>query len=395
MPLSASTRGLKFMNRAQGGGPAPFAAPAPAPSAPIPSAGTGAKGVEPPKVSGSRRTGAGQAVAMKEEQVVDEVKKGFEEGWAGRRVAGSSGRPAIIQESSLLSFPLLSPLSTKESAITTTFTGTTATYSSMPLTSSTVSGRRSYGGANVEIEKLNDPSSHQPTADSPSSSSASKPRRPKADRAAAIVPVRRSGSSSVLSSSKAGKRTAALDEGEGGKKRRKTEDEEELRAGAGGGLRCDNGGDGEATAVKGLNAQGGFARPAGFEGVRKNAAAKGKGKGRAREGDLMDAEGSFKWAKRGEVREWDEGKGNTSDENDAELLEMSGEDSMDDDEEDDASEVEEMLLQASKQDEVRQPKTRQERDKRRQEVERAVEREEGRLQFGGAGGGSKKGKARR
>ncbi|BGP26169.1 hypothetical protein JCM10295v2_005112 [Rhodotorula toruloides] len=352
MPLSASTRGLKFMNRAQGGGPAPFAAPAPAPSAPIPSAGTGAKGVEPPKVSGSRRTGAGQAVAMKEEQVVDEVKKGFEE-------------------------------------------GTTATYSSMPLTSSTVSGRRSYGGANVEIEKLNDPSSHQPTADSPSSSSASKPRRPKADRAAAIVPVRRSGSSSVLSSSKAGKRTAALDEGEGGKKRRKTEDEEELRAGAGGGLRCDNGGDGEATAVKGLNAQGGFARPAGFEGVRKNAAAKGKGKGRAREGDLMDAEGSFKWAKRGEVREWDEGKGNTSDENDAELLEMSGEDSMDDDEEDDASEVEEMLLQASKQDEVRQPKTRQERDKRRQEVERAVEREEGRLQFGGAGGGSKKGKARR
>ncbi|BGP01742.1 hypothetical protein NBRC10513v2_005380 [Rhodotorula toruloides] len=387
MPLSASTRGLKFMNRAQ-----PTAPAAPAASAPLPSAAKSSKAVETPKASGAKQNGTGKAVSVEDEARIDEVKKGDEEGWAGRRVVGSGGRPTIIQESSLLSFPMLSTLSSKKSTTTTTFASATATYSSMPLTSSTVSGRRSYGGANVEIEKLNDPSSHQP-ADSPSTSS-SKPRRSKADRAAAIVPVRRSGSSSVLSSSKAGKRTAALDaregEGEGGKKRRKTEDEEELRAG---GLRWD---DGDEAGGKSGKKQG-FARPAGFEGVKKGGVSKGKG--RARQGDLMDAEGSFKWAKKGEMREWDEGKDDSSDEEDGELLDMSGDGtSSDEEEEEDASEVEEMLLQASaaasKQDKQRQGKTRQERDKRRQEVERAVEREEARRQFGGAGG-SKKAKSRR
>lgn len=244
----------------------------------------------------------------------------------------------------------------------------------------------------MRVQKLNDPSSHQPT-DSPSTSSSTKPRRSKADRASAIVPVRRSGSSSVLSSSKAGKRTAALDaqegEDEGGKKRRKTEDEDELRAG---GLRCDD--DSGATDGKSGKKQGGFARPAGFEGVKKGDAAKGKG--RARQGDLMDAEGSFKWAKKGEMREWDEGKGDSSEGEDEDLLDMSGDDTGTDEDEEDASEVEEMLVQASasKQDKQRQGKTRQERDKRRQEVERAVEREEARRQFGGAGG-SKKANSRR
>lgn len=58
----------------------------------------------------------------------------------------------VIHESSLLSFPLLSTLASTSRASTSSFTSTSATYSSMPLTAGAISGRRSYGGANVEIE---------------------------------------------------------------------------------------------------------------------------------------------------------------------------------------------------------------------------------------------------
>lgn len=86
MPLSASTRGLKFMNRAQ-----PTAPVAPASSAPVPSAAKSSKAAETSKAGVSRQNGAGKAGNVKEEARTDEVKKGDEEGWAGRRVVGSSG----------------------------------------------------------------------------------------------------------------------------------------------------------------------------------------------------------------------------------------------------------------------------------------------------------------
>lgn len=57
-----------------------------------------------------------------------------------------STRPRVIHEGSLLSFPLLASTSTSFTS------SSTSSYSSMPLTSTLVSGRRSFGGANVEIE---------------------------------------------------------------------------------------------------------------------------------------------------------------------------------------------------------------------------------------------------
>jgi hypothetical protein len=55
----------------------------------------------------------------------------------------------VIHEGSLLSFPLLSSFSSTPKASSSSYAHT---YSSMPMTSSVVSGRRSFGGANAEIE---------------------------------------------------------------------------------------------------------------------------------------------------------------------------------------------------------------------------------------------------
>ncbi|GAA5886659.1 hypothetical protein JCM6882_005847 [Rhodosporidiobolus microsporus] len=420
--LSKGTLGLKFMNRQVPASPASSVASTPGRGTPAPaSAAKGAKGEKkeeaaqtPVPAAGGRMSFGGSAAAA-QQNTAEEA----DEDWGSRRVAGKGSRPTVIHESSLLSFPLLSSsfssFSTSTSSSSSTFTGSSS-YSSMPLTSSTVSGRRSFGGANVEIEKLNDPNSHreEPKDGPGGETNAQRKKRLKAERDAAPVSVRRGGGS-TLSSAKTGRKTAALekrraddgraDETGSAKKRRleaaaeggaaemdpmrwEADDDEVALPGAGKKSKKSAAGldvpDRAAPLKKGE-----FARPGGFEGAKK---AKGKGKG------VM---GDYKWGKEGDVREWDEDKevGDSS-EDDSEDDEAfmraldadaaAAEEGADDDEdEDDASsdesgsEVEEMLVKGKK---AVGGKGKAARTK-------AVEREEAR--FVGGGGRGKGKKARR
>ncbi|BGP49958.1 hypothetical protein JCM10450v2_005863 [Rhodotorula kratochvilovae] len=348
--LSKGTMGLKFMNRAI---PAQPPAATSLPGTTASSAPSSARATPAPAAGASKSTTKAAA-------------------------------RTVIHESSLLSFPLLSTLSTRASTSTSTaFTSTSATYSSMPLTAGAISGRRSYGGANVEIEKLNDPSSHQaPAASSTAESKSALKKRQKAERDAAPVSVRRSGGS-TLSSAKTGKRTAALDKesSEGGKRRRTGEfDADEMT----GDLQWDGGED--TVSLAGAGGAGGaskegFARPAGFEGARS------KGKGRAAAGGAA-GEGHV-WGKQGEMREWDEDKMGDSDE------EEDGEVAFEEDtsEEDSADEVEELVVRGGA---GRGKGAAQTEKVKRAEVERAIkQREETRMAVGGGAKGSKAGKKRR
>ncbi|GAA5867461.1 hypothetical protein JCM8547_007513 [Rhodosporidiobolus lusitaniae] len=321
--LSKGTLGLKFMNRQTPGVVgSPSASPASKPSTSVvkkeetPSKTTAAAG---------RMTFGGGAVKEEEEK---EEGKEEEEDWGRRKVGGKGSRPTVIHESSLLSFPLLSTMTSFASTSSSSTSFATSSYSSMPLTSSTVSGRRSFGGANVEIEKLNDPSSHQEATDvKPGESKSALKKRLKAERDAAPVSVRKGkaggGGGSSLSTAKVGKRVAALDnarEGESGsaKKRRL---EQEKKEGGMDAMRWEAGDDevsfSSASYPKPKKSKAaphpappsaGFARPAGFEGAKK---AGGKKKGRGGAGLV---EGDYKWGKQGEVREWDEGKSSSSEE---------------------------------------------------------------------------------
>ncbi|GAA5825326.1 hypothetical protein JCM11251_006937 [Rhodosporidiobolus azoricus] len=410
--LSKGTLGLKFMNRQVPASPASSGASTPARGTPAPASSKageqkGEKGAGMPTAApaaGRMSFGAPQAAgAQKEEGEKDED-------WGSRRVAGKGSRPTVIHESSLLSFPLLSShfssfsTSTSSSSSSSSFTGTSS-YSSMPLTSSTISGRRSFGGANVEIEKLNDPSSHQEEPkDGPGETQNQRKKRLKAERDAAPVSVRRSGGS-TLSSAKTGKKTAALDKrrGEeravesGSAKKRRLEREE----GAMDTMRWEAEDDDVASSMakKGKKPaaavasdvpqrtaplkKGEFARPGGFEGAKKGGA-KGKGKG------VM---GDYQWGKTGDVREWDEDKevGDSSSDDSVDdeafmraLDEDAEEGELDDGEEDESSdesgsEVEEMLVKGKK---AVGGKGKQARGK-------AVDREEARFATGGGGQGGK------
>ncbi|GAA5851673.1 hypothetical protein JCM9279_002542 [Rhodotorula babjevae] len=389
--LSKGTLGLKFMNRVVPSSPASAPPPPPPPlaAAQQPPAAT-AQRTKPAPTAATSTSSAPTKLATSRTKVAPDSapapparpQAGDDDDWSRRTVGGTR---TVIHESSLLSFPLLATLSsrasTSTSTSTSTFTSTNVTYSSMPLTAGAIPGRRSYGGANVEIEKLNDPSSHQAPPATAESKSALK-KRQKAERDAETVPVRRSatGGGSTLSSAKTGKRTAALEaerrgivagEGEGGEgtKRRRTGDlevptwdggEDEVALGGGGGT--------------GAGA-GGFARPAGFEGAR--ATGKGKGKGRAGAGAgagdalLRDDGEEHRWGARGETRAWDEDKAGDDSGSDvdvegmSDLGGMSGEE--DDDESDDSVEVAQPV------------KVKQDKAQKKQEVERAFERsEEGR-----------------
>ncbi|BGP18177.1 hypothetical protein JCM10213_009020 [Rhodosporidiobolus nylandii] len=372
--LSKGTLGLKFMNRAVPASPAASSL-----------AGTPVKKEkekeEKPAAAAAGRMSFG-AGSVKKEEVQEEVKVKQErqdesDSWGSRRVGGSSGRSTVVHESSLLSFPLLSSMSAFSSA-SSSFASTS--YSSMPLTSSAISGRRSFGGANIEIEKLNDPSSHQPAEPSEKEkekkgeSKSQLKKRLKAEKDAAPVSVRRSGGGgggSTLSSAKTGKRTAALDrdrEEESGsaKKRRVKLEQEEEDAGMDS-MRWEAGDDevsftapsfAAAAAAKGKKPKkvvvkpepyaSGYAKPAGFDGAKKGGgdkkAVKGKGKG-----GVM---GEYDWGKQGDTRAWDEGKsagGSDSDEEEFDEALARAFDEQEDSEEEDSdesgSEVEEMLLQ--------------------------------------------------
>ncbi|GJN92787.1 hypothetical protein Rhopal_005825-T1 [Rhodotorula paludigena] len=314
MGLSSGTLGLKFMNRAQ---------PAGVQAAPNKDNFDVARGAT--KIT--QHAGLASRSAAVADQA-GQVALDRDEDWSRRTVAGQSGRRTVVHESSLLSFPLLSTLNSASSTSTASFSSSATSYSSMPLTAGAISGRRSYGGANVEIEKLNDPSSHQkPTSTSASGESKSAlKKRLKAERDAAPVSVRRSGSSSVLSDAKAGKRVSQLDaqgEGSGGKRRRTGEFDAPAGQGEMDAMRWEadddqvaltpakSGGSGGAEAPAQAQAAS-FARPSGFEGARKSKARAPKGKGKS---GLMDDD--YRWGKEGEMREWDEGKEDDSDEESA------------------------------------------------------------------------------
>lgn len=196
------------------------------------------------------------------------------------------------------------------------------------------------------LQKLNDPSSHQAPPEGTDSAQSKSGKRPKkADRDAALVgSVRREAKNSStrggLSGSGAGKRAADLDrrgEGAGGddatkKKRRKTDetgvmprwevddDQVSTESGGEGGAHAASTATARSSksvspAVGGNKAE--FARPAGFEGVKKKMASNSigpaasksgsKGKNRSNAADLMDDQ-QYRWAKPGETREWDAGK---------------------------------------------------------------------------------------
>lgn len=314
-------------------------------------------------------------------------------------MTNSSG-PAVVHENSLLSFPLLSGLKTPSSSRSAAPTDhhMAMAFSSMPLTSAAVSGRRSFGGANIEIEvrlppfprsrdnskahplcpqKLNDPASHrEPVAGEEGKGSSSR-RAKRADRDAAPVgSVRRGankGSSLLSGQTQASKRSLdrdraqderrrpARDQDEDGsgatsgagqerKKRRKTDengvaprwnvdDDEMSFSGSPATSRRDDraphsaktGQAQKATPLAGS----GFARPGGFEDVKKT---KGSARADARQSGsgLGKEEEGYRWAQRGETRDWDEGK-EEEDEEDT----TSDEDEEDDSDSDSDSEEEE------------------------------------------------------
>lgn len=338
-------------------------------------------------------------------------------------MTNSSG-PAVVHENSLLSFPLLSGLKTPSSSQSAAPTDhhMVMAFSSMPLTSAAVSGRRSFGGANIEIEvrrppfprsrdnskahplrpqKLNDPSSHrEPVAGEEGKGSSSR-RAKRADRDAAPVgSVRRGankGSSLLSGQTQASKRSLERDRaqderrrpardqdendrgvtsgaGQERKKRRKTDengvaprweiDDDEVSFS--GSPATSRRGDRAPRSAKSGPAQdapplaaSGFARPGGFEGVKKTkgpecADARKSGAGRGEE------EG-YRWAQRGETRDWDEGK-EEEDEEDT-TSDEGEEDDSDSDSDSDSEEEEEEAMVSSDEDDSEDEAVRDEERK--------------------------------
>lgn len=285
----------------------------------------------------------------------------------------------------------------------------------MPLTSTTISGRRSFGGANVEIEKLNDPSSHQ---DLPAGAAAEKgesksqmKKRLKEEKERETVNVRGGGgkgkgAASTLSSAKTGKRTAQLDQ------ERVTGSAKKRRLAAEGGAGVAEGREGmdamrweadddvvafssskpkkqrelndaEKAALTRKNE---FARPAGFDGAKKGGKKDGKGKG------VM---GDYKWGKKGEEREWDAGKESSASSDDSEDdSEASSEEDLEEDEDEAlfaAYDREAGLSEDGQVEEDVKPAGRKGGKGKKGEKGRAVQREEERFVAGGGKKGGRKG----
>ncbi|GAA5934365.1 uncharacterized protein JCM15063_004554 [Sporobolomyces koalae] len=319
--LSKGTLGLKFMNRTTpGASPSSSSAPSPAPAAPVP----------PPK-----------SVNLNSNTSGSEPRS--------HQPSTTPFKPTIIHETSYLSFPLLSTSISTTTASSSDATFTNASYySSMPLTTTAISGRRSFGGANIEIEKLNDPNSHQVQSNSKgerrgdgnqeSKSSLKKKQRQ--------LPI--SGRRTDLNPPK--KRTSDVATLASNLKK--------PRASSGGGDQ--------------------FEKPRGFEGAKLGSTSasstmkRDKGKGKLTKGGLMDDD-AHEWGARGTTREWDRGKETDlelgSDEEDQRILDEIDQDDEDDDEdeedEDDVTgdeeeeEIRQMLVKAKAVDRERQRRVRQ------------------------------------
>ncbi|GAA5849270.1 hypothetical protein JCM5353_005993 [Sporobolomyces roseus] len=331
-------------------------------------------------------------------------------------------RPTITHDSSLLSFPLLSNSFASTSTSTSSNFSTSTYYNSMPLTSSAISGRRSFGGANIEIEKLNDPASHpapQPNEKETEKEKDSKSSLKKKQRELPISGRRQDlsgGNKKVL------KRLSEADEQHETEKRRK------FQEGGGGGMKeaadgnWDLGKNEDQVSFSSNNNNNSakeFRKPVGFEGVKKQS------RQRRGEGGMMD-ETAHKWGKKGSVREWDQDKEAElgSEEEDQRVLDgldsdsesESSESSGDDDEGsdgDDEAAIREMLMSAKALDRKRdassgtskQKKETIEREMRRDEEGMMGERQgsgpskggkkQGRGGGGGGTGPAKRGKSKR
>ncbi|GAA6061306.1 hypothetical protein JCM10212_005420 [Sporobolomyces blumeae] len=366
--LSKGTLGLKFMNRAA---PPPSAPSTPSTSLPT---STRATPAEPSKHAHSQ---------------------------------------TIVHESSLLNFPLLASSSSSSSTRSTSFqfTAPASYYSSMPLTSTAISGRRSFGGANVEIEKLNDPSSHPPPSSSKDEKSSKKAK--KKDKKHEPVNVRRSAQSFAPTSARSNHATKrgsseALDDDD-----REPTTQKRRKVGSSRGPKdidraidvvAWEGGEDEVSFSGSTDrgsravAPSGFRKPAGFEGVKGNGgpARRASGNATRKRDGLID--GDHEWIKRGETREWDRDKGRSSDEDEDEDVDESelerrildGSSSEDDEEEsasDSDSDVRDLLVaqasskgkgkaQAASATKTTTSKAKQDKAER---VEREVERTERRM----------------
>ncbi|KAK4701732.1 hypothetical protein P7C70_g4498, partial [Phenoliferia sp. Uapishka_3] len=306
--LSKGTLGLKFMNRVQ---PKPLISvdetPTPA-AAPVAStSGTSIRASA--KVTNGKASVKAEKVANKMEGV--EQKPAIA---APAKVAPSSSTRQIIREGSLLSFPLLS-------ASTSTSSSSSYSYSSMPMTSSVISGRRSFGGANADIERLNNPTLPPPVPTAPESEKTDKKKRKKVERDELPLNVRQN-STSNKGSFQDNSDKISLGGGGGGSSFKREEESE-----------------GSASKKQRIGLpQGQFAKPKGFEGAKRGGGARGggiTGKGRGREPEPV-------WGKQGTERAWDAGKEESEDE-----FEEEDSDSDSDEDDSDDEDVAELLVAKS------------------------------------------------
>ncbi|GAA6015545.1 hypothetical protein JCM11491_004389 [Sporobolomyces phaffii] len=354
--LSKGTLGLKFMNRT-----VPPSTPPTAPSDPPPTRSTSSAAPAP-------------------------------------TAAPATVRPrTVTHDTSLLSFPILS------ASAASGFVNSNSYYNSMPLTSTAISGRRSFGGANVEIERLNDPTSHQapPLPEGAAKDKASKSSLKKKQRDLPIS-ARRTDHPTTTSTKRAPQDAA----GSSRQQQQQTQQQKKKRRISG---PADDDGDLELAAKwegdeDQVSLSSGFKKPGGFEGAKLNDKGKGRAKGH---GGLLDLD-QHKWGKRGDTREWDREKPTTeeyelgSEEDDQRILdgiddefEEDDDDESESESEDDEEEIRRMLVSAKALDRKRSSAAAAASKVKKDFIEREVGKREGQSMGESPRKGKGKSKARR
>jgi hypothetical protein len=253
----------------------------------------------------------------------------------------------------------------------------------MPLTSTAISGRRSFGGANIEIEvkslfplpprtgtsrqkvkterkphkqKLNDPTSHQapPPSTSNSNKGDGKSSKSSLKKKQKELPI--SGRRTDLNNGQKRRDTIDTTPQQQQKKKRRVSSEQQEEEEEEEDAKMDmntkwEGGEDQVSLT-------GFKKPSGFEGAKKltgGTSSSKKGGGGGGKKGLMDLD-QHKWGKKGETREWDREKPTKeeyelgSEEDDQRILDGLDEDDEDSEDseesEDDEEEIRKMLMSA-------------------------------------------------
>ncbi|KAK4050998.1 hypothetical protein OIV83_003127 [Microbotryomycetes sp. JL201] len=282
--LSKGTLGLKFMNRIQPSSPA---------STPAVQERTANSPANDATTSATSTARPFSDQTEQSEKVETAASTTWTDGqWS--KQASTSG-PVIVQESSLLAFPLIGSSSfggAASSSSSTAHSSAQSYYSSMPFTSSAISGRRSFGGANIDIEQLNNPdkkkSAHkqeeQSMKEERKESDTQRKKRLRREREDQVLTGRARANNSATK-----KAPQQLVKDVKGKQPAQT-----------------------ATPSKANHlARGECAKPRGFEGARKTAASKTNGTGKAKSQD------DVRWNEAGVQREWDEGKARSENDSDS------------------------------------------------------------------------------